>query len=117
MVDATNRLFEKLVLDVDKARRVFKTRALELFDAIVVGDPVRGLPGTPVDLGAAQKSWQIKVDKDTEDELVIKIWSEGVDYVIYLEFGHSGQAPRGMFRIAIRSFSRELLGRIDLLGG
>ena len=50
---------------------------------------------TPVDTGVARKGW-----KRTEADGYI-YWTNGVDYIRALEYGHSKQAPRGMVRITL----------------
>lgn len=58
---------------------------------------------TPVDTGTAQRGWTIvsKIDKIGDTGT----YENRVPYVIYLEEGHSGQAPYGFINM---SLTREL---------
>lgn len=100
------RLIDHLADIPGKAEDRFRAIALRLFNAIQVGDPSRGLPGTPEDLGTARAAWRID-DESTANTVIIKIRNRGVAYIVFLEFGSSSQAPRGMVRIALRAFTRE----------
>ena len=50
---------------------------------------------TPVDTGAARKSWKKAVVGN------YIYWTNWVAYIRRLEYGHSKQAPRGMVRITL----------------
>ena len=50
---------------------------------------------TPVDTGEARKGWKRAVVGD------YIYWTNGVDYIRRLEYGHSKQAPNGMVRITL----------------
>ena len=52
---------------------------------------------TPVDTGRARAGWRLM--KTGKMKFVI---SNEVHYIIYLEFGHSKQAPGGMVRITLQ---------------
>ena len=58
---------------------------------------------TPVDTGRARAGWMLENKK--ENEIVVL---NNVNYIIYLEHGHSRQAPSGMTRITIE----EIKGKI-----
>ena len=98
----------------------------ELFSLIVLR--------TPVDTGRARANWTVGLgapnttfnqawfDKSGEDTIsrarsVIRRMAQGetayignqTPYVIYLEYGHSGQAPAGMVRISVA----DMRGRIN----
>jgi hypothetical protein len=58
---------------------------------------------TPVDTGNAKKSWRRR--KVSAMTFVI---SSAAEYIVPLEFGHSGQAPTGMVRVTLRKLSKEI---------
>lgn len=59
---------------------------------------------TPVDTGRARAGWQIaKPDKYTA------LIYNSVEYIVYLEYGHSQQAPRGMVRLTAKEINDMLL--------
>ncbi len=100
---AAGKLIDHLAAIPGRAEDRFRSIALRLFTAIQSGDPSRGLPGTPIDIGAARAAWRID-DESTADMVRIVIRNRGVAYIVYLEFGWSNQAPRGMVRIALRAY-------------
>ena len=66
----------------------FEQLCERLFDRIV--------DRTPVDTGACRDAWEMYFeDEDT------CIFSNGVEYVSFLEDGWSKQAPRGMIQITL----------------
>jgi hypothetical protein len=58
---------------------------------------------TPVDTGRARAGWRYEDLSDNQK----RIYNQ-VEYIIFLEFGHSRQAPLGMVRIAIENALRNL---------
>jgi hypothetical protein len=54
---------------------------------------------TPVDTGRAQAGWEITAPISKVGDT--GVLNNNVDYVIYLEEGHSGQAPAGFIQINI----------------
>jgi hypothetical protein len=52
---------------------------------------------TPVDTGRARAGWRISQGKN-ENEMIVY---NGVEYVVFLEYGHSRQAPQGMVRVSL----------------
>jgi len=70
---------------------------------------------TPVDTGAARAAWgRLPGRKKTKKGVTYTIANK-MEYIVYLEFGSSRQAPHGMVRRNLRRFSkfveRELLRR------
>lgn len=59
---------------------------------------------TPVDTGRARAGWYIKPTSDGGWVVYNR-----VHYTVYLEYGHSKQAPSGMVRISLRELSRKVL--------
>ena len=56
---------------------------------------------TPVDTGRARAGWRVA----KTGKLKFTVFNT-VHYIIYLEFGHSKQAPRGMVAITIQELKR-----------
>jgi len=58
----------------------------------------------PVDLGQSRAGWYIRPLSEGG-------WSvyNRVHYTVYLEFGHSKQAPLGMVRVSLKELSRKVL--------
>jgi len=54
---------------------------------------------TPVDTGRARAGWQIDQSK-IKSQMMAEIINN-VPYIVFLEFGRSGQAPQGMVRITL----------------
>ena len=102
-IPAANRLLDRLALQTDLRRQVWSATVLQLFNAIVDGDPRFGIPGTPEDTGFARSAWMIRKIKETPELIEVRI-SNGASYIVFLEFGSSQQAPKGMVRIALRRF-------------
>ncbi len=75
----------------------------DFFDQLVsalFSDIVRD---TPVDTGKARGAWEINFIKKDDTSTKVRI-SNSVDYIVFLEFGSSRQAPNGMVRINIEKF-------------
>lgn len=99
---------------------------------------------TPVDTGFARNNWQVtcgsfggdspfpaennpdgtimrelqeieKLVKKSGLSQIIYIWNS-VPYIIYLENGHSGQAPDGMVQVTFAEIASELSSRYDFVG-
>lgn len=104
---AANRLVQALDLTRKEARESFTALVVRIFNAMQVGDPSMGLPGTPIDLGTARAGWTFEKVGDDETELRFR-FANNVEYIVFLEFGHSQQAPQGFVRITLRRFTREL---------
>jgi hypothetical protein len=64
---------------------------------------------TPVDTGRARAGWQGEHDRQDQHKATFTI-SNNVPYIIFLEYGHSKQAPSGMVRITMQ----ELHGKLFL---
>ncbi len=105
--------------------KVVREVAFDLRDNIIVGGPFS--PGTPVDTGFARASWWMDVNGAGEapnltpgaavppggpvEQIGLSIaglkagdvfgLNNGAEYIEALEFGHSGQAPEGMVRVAV----------------
>ncbi len=62
---------------------------------------------TPVDTGNAKAGWRLTFTVDTDTQVKASI-TNGVTYVIYLEYGWSKQAPRGMVRITMMGIAAEI---------
>jgi hypothetical protein len=52
--------------------RVFRGVAQDTYESIVVGSPVTGAPGQPVDTGALRASWQLTFPKRTRAEIMTR---------------------------------------------
>ncbi len=63
---------------------------------------------TPKESGDAKKSWKTPTTKESTDRFEVHIASSGVDYIVYLEFGSSKKAPKGMVRVSMAEFVRAL---------
>lgn len=104
--------------------KIVREVAFDLRDNVVVGGPFS--PGTPVDTGFARASWWSDVNGKgvptspaaaegsagaPSDTVGLQIaglkagdvfgLNNGAEYIDALEFGHSGQAPEGMVRVAV----------------
>jgi hypothetical protein len=98
-VTGWERLLERLEgTKADKMDR-FERLCMEMFNRIIAR--------TPVDTGLAQSSWTFNVEERTDDSILIAIRNP-VFYVIYLEYGHSKQAPQGMVRITLEEMRQEV---------
>jgi len=86
---------------------------------------------TPVDTGRAQNNWQVSVDTGSREAVIagkrskaeieaealsalafVKPFStvllyNNVEYIVFLEEGSSGQAPRGMVQISIQEVENQ----------
>lgn len=58
---------------------------------------------TPIDTGEARAGWEIDLFKNGNVRL-----TNNVDYVQYLQFGHSRQAPRGFAMQALTATRRRM---------
>lgn len=106
----------RTVDDVVKAKKLIALEALR-----------RIIQKTPVDTGRARGNWQVSLELLAEENWSKDPLSEGaaylsklrdfeilyifnnVEYVIYLEEGHSSQAPQGMVAITLQELE-ELFG-------
>lgn len=61
---------------------------------------------TPVATSQARTSWRINKEKDTDTEISFKIVN-GVPYIVFLEYGSSKQAPKGMVRVNLDKFIKD----------
>lgn len=75
-----------------------------------VSDPAAQL-GVPVDTGALQASIQQKVTRSRLMTFVGEIWTRGIKYAGYMEYGTSKIAPRPFMRPAI-NVNREAIKRL-----
>lgn len=80
-------------------RDAFIAKTGDLFTSIILL--------TPVDTGRARGGWQIESSETAGGGIHIEIFNS-VPYIIYLEFGWSTQAPRGMVRISLAQFARNM---------
>lgn len=78
---------------------VFTSLVNQLFTAIILR--------TPKDTGHAQSGWQLKKVSDKPDNLQFRILNI-VGYIVFLEFGWSRQAPKGMVRVSLEEMRRNL---------
>lgn len=65
---------------------------------------------TPIDTGLARASW--KLSNTSVPGRVEFVLSNDVPYIVYLEYGWSKQAPKGMLRINLRRYRKNLQDRI-----
>lgn len=112
----------------DRANRAIRKIALECFSNVILR--------TPVDTGRARGNWMIstgrpvapaggtgKCDKSgagvlAEVEAALAAWdplregkiflSNGLSYIMALEYGHSKQAPNGMARLSVEEIKNRL---------
>lgn len=88
--------------------RASEERILQLWQATGVTIHSRIVERTPKDTGRAKASFRPPVYTRQGHRGVLHIGSAGVDYIIFLEFGHSKQAPTGMVRITLQEFVNQL---------
>ncbi len=122
---AVTKFIDTTKIDHDK---VVREVAFDLRDNVIVGGEFS--PGTPVDTGFARANWWMDVNgsgtppetkervegtslDSTErlNDIGLSIaglkagdvfgLNNGAEYIEDLEFGHSGQAPEGMVRVAV----------------
>lgn len=97
-------------------RNLSMTQRKRIFKALVLDVYTRIYNETPVDLGYAQKGWNIEITEG-EDWIAAEIWN-GVVYIVALEYGHSLQAPNGMVRRNLAEAANRLRdARKELVGG
>lgn len=75
---------------------------------------------TPVDTGRARAGWYAamgggggegeRVEITGKDSFTIEITNR-VHYIVYLEYGHSKQAPQGFVRVTINKMAQKIKGR------
>jgi len=85
---------------------IFEKDLLDLFIAIKLA--------TPIDTGRAKSGWRIQVVNQKKFLVQWRITNFS-EYIVFLEFGHSAQAPKGMVRINLDKFSRALKTRLKRL--
>lgn len=70
--------------------------------------PVTGKNVSPdaVEMGKQEASWRFN-----KRAVSIRV-TNGVDYSVYLEFGHSQQAPQGMLRRTINEYRTKLVNKM-----
>jgi hypothetical protein len=61
---------------------------------------------TPVKTGTARAGWQLVISNRAG--IIFAQIFNNVLYILFLEFGSSRQAPKGMVRISLDRFTREL---------
>jgi hypothetical protein len=86
-----------------KIEQAIKTKAHDDLQKIAFEFMHRVMARTPVDTGLARRSWQ-KIDVSKEQINIVN----PVYYTVYLEHGHSRQAPRGMVRLTMTEMLNEL---------
>jgi len=72
--------------------QIFKDSVSTLYNSIV--------SETPVDTGRAKAGWELEFKWNTA------IIINAVPYIIYLEYGHSQQAPNGMVRKNVQKWDK-----------
>lgn len=84
---------DKWIAKTEKnADKVFKEATSTLYKRIV--------EMTPVDSGRAKNGWSLEFKWDTATII------NQVPYIIYLEYGHSKQAPHGMVRLNVQKWNK-----------
>lgn len=95
---------------------------------IATGEQI--IDGTPIKTGMARGNWQTSIGEPITTPIPVRPASEakrelaaiadearadetlcfanGVRYIVRLEFGHSAQAPNGMFRLALMNWDRNV---------
>ena len=69
---------------------------------------------TPKNTGTAQSGWRSALVQNSDTVMAWEIFN-AVYYIVYLEYGHSSQSPKGMVRVALYKMSRELVSAIKAL--
>lgn len=72
--------------------QIFKDSVSTLYSSIV--------SETPVDTGHAKEGWKLDIQPEKAEII------NPVDYIIYLEYGHSKQAPQGMVRKNVQKWNQ-----------
>lgn len=135
-LDEINR-FARAVRDatpIKMERPIFLKLAFTLLEGLVIGNAYGNPTGTPVKTGHARAQWHMSLGAPTvlEGEAPdpsgaltmareaaklfgldlrakpIVFFTAGAPYTIYLEYGHSLQAPSGMVRILVSNYDRLL---------
>lgn len=101
-MQSTEKLMEKLKGSQKKKITEFKKLCFEALRRIMVR--------TPVDTGTARASWTLRFDEESA-EVVKAAIVNSTHYAIYLEYGHSKQAPKGMVRITLAELAQEIRNR------
>jgi len=89
------KLFKKTekVLRSDQQKRIHGI-GIEVFRRVTLR--------TPVDTGKARAGWYYKAKPD---QFTIR---NNTNYIVYLEYGHSQQAPAGIVRITLKEIKEML---------
>lgn len=101
-----NAVYGRLVNRAVNFQAIFEKDLLDLFVAIKLK--------TPVDTGRAKSGWRIAVLNQQKFLVQWRITNFS-EYIVFLEFGHSMQAPKGMVRISLDKFSKTLKARLKRL--
>jgi len=101
-----NAVYGRLINRAVNFQSIFEKDMLDLF--------VNIKNATPVDTGRAKSGWRIATVKNEKFLVQYRI-TNNVEYIVFLEFGHSKQAPKGMVRINLDKFSTALKGRLKRL--
>jgi len=109
-VAGANRLFARLEATLEQREAGIAALQDELFEKIV--------RRTPVDTGRARAGWKPPEER-REGKRRTWVIENDVEYVIYLEYGWSRQAPLGMVRISMAEMAakvRKLLAGVEAGG-
>jgi len=79
----------------------FKKEKEKNFDKLIFRFLNGVIQKTPVDTGRARAGWRYTKDSKTEATVY-----NPVHYIVYLEHGHSKQAPHGMVRLTMQEIRR-----------
>lgn len=104
-LNLTEGLFNKLEGTRQERIAQFKTLCFWAYATIKARTPVSEGDGN-AEPGHARDHWTIEFE-ETEDTVRCSI-KNPVHYVVYLEYGHSDQAPEGMVRITMAEVSDKL---------
>lgn len=112
------RFNTKITAKVEKEVRVI---ALNVHKSLILK--------TPIDTGRAKANWNLspgKIDTTVTMSVIIKPYSlkkgdglkpiyttNSLNYIIFLEHGHSKQAPKGMVQLTMNEFKSAFLQSID----
>lgn len=131
--DDVNRSLEALNKEIDEAiGKATPEQVVVIQKKLVLDLLTRLVKKTPVDTGRARGNWQVSItefpdtfvevtDKDggsTIDEGLAELTNlqpyalvyitNNVPYILYLEGGHSGQAPEGMVAVSLSELAETI---------
>ena len=107
---------DKLMKDLENLLMLYERTgddAVEIINEIAEDTFNRIVADTPVDTGRAAGGWDMT--NLTRPGVVEFVYKNDVPYIVYLEFGSSQQAPKGMLRINLQKARERVRARIARL--